>query len=77
LAHASTSMLYHATQCNACHFAQATPGSVLNLMVCEARLLLRKGKGEQRVCKIYDSPNVPEAEATFEIATGGIVDAKD
>jgi meiotic recombination protein DMC1 len=46
-------------------------------MVCEARLLLRKGKGEQRVCKIYDSPNVPEAEATFEIATGGIVDAKD
>lgn len=27
------------------------------------RLMLRKGKGEQRVCKIYDAPNLPEAEA--------------
>eukprot|EP00897_Mesotaenium_endlicherianum_P005170 jgi/Mesen1/4681/ME000241S03720 len=27
------------------------------------RLLLRKGKGEQRICKVYDSPNLPEAEA--------------
>ncbi|URE23950.1 auxin-induced protein [Musa troglodytarum] len=27
------------------------------------RLMLRKGKGEQRICKIYDAPNLPEAEA--------------
>ncbi|WOL03139.1 meiotic recombination protein [Canna indica] len=27
------------------------------------RLMLRKGKGEQRVCKIFDAPNLPEAEA--------------
>jgi meiotic recombination protein DMC1 len=27
------------------------------------RLYLRKGRGEQRVCKIYDSPCLPEAEA--------------
>ncbi|RRT62150.1 hypothetical protein B296_00016730, partial [Ensete ventricosum] len=27
------------------------------------RLMLRKGKREQRVCKIYDAPNLPEAEA--------------
>ncbi|KAK4357158.1 hypothetical protein RND71_022768 [Anisodus tanguticus] len=27
------------------------------------RLMFRKGKGEQRVCKVYDAPNLPEAEA--------------
>ncbi|KAF3785701.1 Meiotic recombination DMC1-like protein [Nymphaea thermarum] len=27
------------------------------------RLMLRKGKGEQRVCKVFDAPNLPEAEA--------------
>ncbi|PVH33590.1 hypothetical protein PAHAL_8G027700 [Panicum hallii] len=27
------------------------------------RLMPRKGKGEQRVCKIFDAPNLPEGEA--------------
>ena len=27
------------------------------------RLMLRKGKGEQRVCKIFDAPNLPGGEA--------------
>src|SRR3989338_6782190 len=27
------------------------------------RLYLRKGRGEQRICKIYDSPSLPESEA--------------
>jgi hypothetical protein len=27
------------------------------------RLMLRKGKGEQRVCKIFDAPNLPDGEA--------------
>ncbi|KAI6683634.1 hypothetical protein NL676_029547 [Syzygium grande] len=27
------------------------------------RLMFRKGKGEQRVCKVFDAPNLPEAEA--------------
>ena len=27
------------------------------------RLFLRKGRNEQRICKIYDSPCLPEAEA--------------
>ncbi|KAL5224248.1 hypothetical protein ABZP36_010887 [Zizania latifolia] len=27
------------------------------------RLMLRKGKREQRVCKIFDAPNLPEGEA--------------
>ncbi|KAK3042223.1 hypothetical protein RJ639_001343 [Escallonia herrerae] len=42
------------------------------------RLMFRKGKGEQRVCKVFDAPNLPEAEAiSFPITPGGIADAKD
>lgn len=41
------------------------------------RLSLRKGRGENRICKIYDSPCLPEAEAMFAIAAEGITDAKD
>eukprot|EP00127_Corallochytrium_limacisporum_P000193 Clim_evm10s7 gene=Clim_evmTU10s7 len=41
------------------------------------RLSLRKGRGETRICKIYDSPNLPEAEATFAILADGIGDAQD
>jgi len=41
------------------------------------RLYLRKGKGETRICKIYDSPCLPEEEAPFAIAAEGIVDAKE
>jgi len=41
------------------------------------RLSLRKGRGETRICKIYDSPNLPEAEAVFSIDPNGIGDAKD
>ncbi|CEO94238.1 unnamed protein product (mitochondrion) [Plasmodiophora brassicae] len=38
------------------------------------RLSLRKGRGNTRVCKIYDSPCLPESEATFSIAEQGIGD---
>jgi RecA/RadA recombinase len=31
------------------------------------RLSLRKGRGASRVCKIVDSPCLPEAEAIFAI----------
>jgi len=41
------------------------------------RLYLRKGRGETRICKIYDSPCLPEAEAMFAILPNGIGDAKD
>ncbi|CAG8484840.1 6858_t:CDS:2, partial [Acaulospora morrowiae] len=41
------------------------------------RLYLRKGKGENRICKIYDSPCLPEGEAEFSIGSGGIEDAKE
>ncbi len=41
------------------------------------RLYLRKGKGEQRICKVYDSPLLPESEATFQLGEGGILDPTD
>lgn len=41
------------------------------------RLSLRKGRGETRICKIYDSPCLPESEAMFAINPDGIGDAKD
>ncbi|XP_003390373.1 PREDICTED: meiotic recombination protein DMC1/LIM15 homolog [Amphimedon queenslandica] len=41
------------------------------------RISLRKGRGEVRIAKIYDSPDMPENEATFAITPGGINDAKE
>lgn len=41
------------------------------------RLALRKGRGEQRICKIFDSPMFAENEATFAIGEGGVCDATD
>ena len=41
------------------------------------RLYFRKGRGDSRVCKIYDSPSLPESEATFAISPEGIIDAKE
>lgn len=38
------------------------------------RLSLRKGRAESRVCKIYDSPCLPESEAVFAITQEGIDD---
>ncbi|KAF3939832.1 hypothetical protein ABW19_dt0204611 [Dactylella cylindrospora] len=38
------------------------------------RVLLRKGRGEERVAKIQDSPDCPEREATYVISNGGITD---
>lgn len=38
------------------------------------RLYLRKGRGDTRICKIYDSPCLPESEAMFSISNEGITD---
>ncbi len=37
------------------------------------RLYLR----ETRICKIYDSPSLPESEAMFAISEKGIIDAEE
>jgi DNA repair protein RAD51 len=41
------------------------------------RLYLRKGRNEARVCKIYDSPLLPEGEASFGIYPDGVSDLKE
>merc|ERR1712168_1662659 len=41
------------------------------------RLNFKKARAETRICKIYDSPCLPEGEAIFAISTKGIVDAID
>ena len=38
---------------------------------------LKKGRGEMRIAKIYDSPDMPESEAPFAITDGGINDARE
>lgn len=38
------------------------------------RLSLKKGRGETRICKIFDSPCLPEADAMFAINEDGIGD---
>jgi meiotic recombination protein DMC1 len=40
------------------------------------RLSVRKGRGENRVVKVVDAPNLKEAEAEFAITDGGIVAAE-
>ena len=40
----------------------------------QTRLSLRKGLKDNRICKIYDSPCLPEAEATYCITNSGIDD---
>jgi DNA repair protein RAD51 len=41
------------------------------------RLQLRKGRGNNRICKIYDSPCLPESETQFAILPGGIGDPEE
>jgi len=38
------------------------------------RVYLRKSKGEKRVAKLIDSPNMPEGEAVFRLVTDGVRD---
>ena len=44
---------------------------------CQTRLSFRKGKGESRIWKIYDSPSLPEGDAIFAITEQGIDDYND
>ncbi len=44
---------------------------------CPCMRLYSQARGETRTCKIYDSPNLPEAECQYAIREDGIGDAKD
>jgi DNA repair protein RAD51 len=39
------------------------------------RLRLRKGRGENRIMTVYDSPTLPEADAQFALGPQGVCDA--
>ncbi|CUS22544.1 Meiotic recombination protein DMC1 [Lachancea thermotolerans] len=41
------------------------------------RILLRKGRGDERVAKLQDSPDMPERECVYIIGEKGITDAED
>ena len=43
----------------------------------QTRIFLRKGAANVRVAKIWDSPDMPEAESKYKITLGGIDDAED
>ena len=42
----------------------------------QTKVYLMKGLKENRICKIYDSPSLPESEAMFSITNEGIDDPK-
>ena len=44
-------------------------------MMC--RLRLKKGRGTTRICKVVDSPCLPEGEASFGISEQGVVEATE
>jgi len=39
------------------------------------RISMKKGRGEERIAKVVDSPSLPEGEAKFAITTLGVTDA--
>jgi DNA repair protein RAD51 len=41
------------------------------------RLRLRKGRGENRICTVFDSPTLPEADAQFAVSNAGVCDATE
>jgi RecA/RadA recombinase len=45
--------------------------------ISDWRVQLRKGKGDQRIAKLIDSPCMPESEAIFAISPGGVDHATD
>ena len=38
----------------------------------QTRLYLKKGKGSNRICRIYDSPSLPNGECSFSISEAGV-----
>ena len=41
---------------------------------CTYRMYLRRGKKDSRVCKLIDSPNLPDNETVFMVETNGLRD---
>ncbi len=55
---------------------QATGGHIL-AHAGTVRVYLKKGKGDERIAKMIDSPNLPQGEAVFVIHEEGIKDVEE
>jgi DNA repair protein RAD51 len=53
---------------------KATGGHTIAHNSC-TRLYLKKGQGDNRICKIYSSPCLPESDCTFTLSENGIRDS--
>ncbi|KAG0977216.1 hypothetical protein G6F29_010237 [Rhizopus arrhizus] len=51
-------------------------GNIIAHASC-TRLYFKKGRGETRICKVYDSPSLPETDCVFAIHEQGITDEDD
>ena len=61
-------------------FAGAGPKAIGGHVLAHAsttRLSLKKGKGENRICKVVCSPYMPEGEGFYSLMEGGVSDATD
>ena len=47
------------------------------MFICLFSLQLKKGRANTRICRIYDSPCLPESETTFAILQSGIGDPEE
>ncbi|KAF9616129.1 hypothetical protein IFM89_028595 [Coptis chinensis] len=57
---------------------QITPiGGNIMAHASTTRLSVRKGKGDERICKVISSPCLAEAEARFQISAEGVTDVKE
>ena len=41
------------------------------------RLRMRKARGDNRICQIFDSPCLPESDCQFAVGPAGVTDATD
>jgi RecA/RadA recombinase len=55
----------------------STAGGNIMAHASTTRLKLKKGRGENRICQVYDSPSLPESECAFSLGPAGVEDAKD
>lgn len=51
--------------------------SVRHGLIWSISLQLKKGRGSTRICKVYDSPCLPESEGQFAILPNGIGDPEE
>ena len=75
-----TTALFHFITPDGMSFAKDSTKPIGGNIMAHAsttRLRFRKGRGENRICTIFDSPTLPEADCQFALGAQGICDATD